>query len=725
MRRIGLIALAAVAIIVVAIGVFLVTFDINRYRSVIQSNLEQRLARKVTLGEMHLGLLPPRLRVQNISVGEDPGFSTQTPFIQTQELDVSFKLLPLLKKSLLIDSLTLQHPRFEFIKNQQGLWNFASTGSAPKVSPQSPGQPLTGERKESQKPNTAREKEQSGKVYFALHELKVRDGEIAITDLQAGSPRRVYDHIDANVQDLSLDQPFSLDAIAHPSGPANQEVRLEGKVGPVVTGQPANTPFHGTLTLRQVALATLSAFLNFPVSSTTEGTVSGESNIENQNGRIALKGRMDVQNPRLRGMDFGYPIPVQFAVTDDLADGTITIHSIVLKLGSMPVEINGRVIGGKPPAQLDLKVRARNISASEAARLAAAYGIKLASGTNVTGTAGADINLRGTAEKPLIDGSVAARDVQISGKELPQALHVPDVNLAFTPSVIQSDKFTIISGTTTMSARMAVQQYLSSSPLVDAELNAHNAQLPGILSLARAYGVAGADKVSGSGVISLDARAAGPVKGFTSSQVLRTLNGAASLDLNNVRYSGTDISYQLATIGGFLGKSNQSDRGFTNISKMTGKIAVKNGVAQTNDLQALLDIGKLGITGTGDLATQVLNLRVIAVLSKSFVDRLGGFAGIGGLLNTALANSQGELVIPATVTGTFQNPRFMPDFQQIAKMKLKGLVPNSSDPFSAVSGILGNILGGKGHGQAGEKQKPPSAVEQLLDIFRKKEPPPK
>ena len=36
-------------------------------------------------------------------------------------------------------------------------------------------------------------------------------------------------------------------------------------------------------------------------------------------------------------------------------------------------------------------------------------------------------------------------------------------------------------------------------------------------------------------------------------------------------------------------KSNQSDRGFTNILKMTGNILVKSGVAQTNDLQALLD----------------------------------------------------------------------------------------------------------------------------------------
>ena len=104
----------------------------------------------------------------------------------------------------------------------------------------------------------------------------------------------------------------------------------------------------------------------------------------------------------------------------------------------------------------------------------------------------------------------------------------------------------------------------------------------------------------------------------------------------------------------------------------------------------------MGVTGTADLATQALNLRMTAVLSKAFTDKLGGAAGIGGFMNTALANNQGELVIPATVTGTGQNPKFAPDLKQIGQMKLKGLLPNSNNPSSAVSGILGGMLGQKG-----------------------------
>jgi hypothetical protein len=161
---------------------------------------------------------------------------------------------------------------------------------------------------------------------------------------------------------------------------------------------------------------------------------------------------------------------------------------------------------------------------------------------------------------------------------------------------------------------------------------------------------------------------------------MRALNGTMNLNFNNVRYSGADISHQLASIAGFL-KMNPSDKGFTDILKMTGNVLVKNGIAQTNNLQALMDIGNIGITGTANLVDQSMNLHVLAVLSKDFSQKMGG-TGIGGYLQTALANNQGELVAP--------------DVQQVAQMKLKGLVPNFNNPQGAVQGLLGGLLGQKG-----------------------------
>jgi hypothetical protein len=260
---------------------------------------------------------------------------------------------------------------------------------------------------------------------------------------------------------------------------------------------------------------------------------------------------------------------------------------------------------------------------------------------------------------------------------------------------------------------------------VDATLKAPQAELPAILAMAKAYGVSGLDKLSGAGTLALDMRAAGPLQSITSEEIMRALNGNVNLNFNNVRYSGVDIGHQLAGVGQFLNsaQSLQKDQGFTNILKMTGNVVVRNGMAQTNNLQALLDVANVGITGNANLVSQALNLDVTAVLSKGFSQQIGG-TNIAGYMNTALANNQGELVIPATVTGTFQHPIFAPNVQKIAQMKLKGLMPSADNPLGGASGILGNLLGQKNatpnQNQQTNPQQQANPVDQILDIFGKK-----
>ena len=96
-------------------------------------------------------------------------------------------------------------------------------------------------------------------------------------------------------------------------------------------------------------------------------------------------------------------------------------------------------------------------------------------------------------------------------------------------------------------------------------------------------------------------------------------------------------------------------------------------------------------------------------------------------MQTALANNQGELVVPAMVTGTFSNPKFAPDVQQIAQMKIKGLVPNLDNPTS-LTGALQNLLGGpKSSPQSTQGQQPQTpeqnTVQQLMGLFGKKKKP--
>ena len=717
-----------IVVVVAALLIFAATFDVNKYRGTIQSEMEQHLGRRVTLGDMHLSVFPPRFRVQNPSIADDPAFGGDAPFVKAQELDLSVRLLPLLSKQFEIDSLELQKPSVNLIKNSAGIWNFASLGHPTETEAKTTSSQPPSDKSTPAKPSPTTPQQSSQQPPFSLGKLMISDGQISVLDQQKGKTPSLYDHIDITLRDFSPDHPFTVDAAVHMAGSSSEQAQLQGNGGPLVNGDPASTPFHGTLTLRQVRLGDLSKFLNSPAASGTDGIVTGDVKINSQSGKVAAQGQLQVQDAKVQGMDLGFPIAAQYDLTDDLTADLLTIRNLGLKLGATPVEVNGTVNSKPTPALLDLNVKANTISIAEVAKLAAASGVALSQGTVATGNVNATIQARGPANKPALTGTVTGSNIQLSGKNIAQPIQISSVNLNLTPAQIQSNPFNVTSAGTTLNTRFTLHNYSSPSPTVDATVQASNAQLPAILAIAKAYGMKSLDKVNGEGPMNLNLRAAGPVKSLNSAEIMRTLNGTADVNFKNVTYSGANIGRELGAIAGFLNAnaSSQSAPGVTNISTLTGHIQVKNGIAQTNDVKAVLDIGNVGVTGTANLADETLNLRVTAVLSQPATQKVGGNS-VGGFMQTALANNQGELVVPAMVTGTFSNPKFAPDVQQIAQMKIKGLVPNLDNPTS-LTGALQNLLGGpKNSPQSTQGQQPQTpqqnTVQQLMGLFGKKKKP--
>jgi AsmA protein len=710
MRKIAIVIGIVLVVIVLAVGIFVATFNPNDYRGTVQTKLEQQLGRKVTLGNMELGLFPLRFRVYNLAIADDPKFGTRA-FVQTQELSVSVDLLPLLSKSVQINSLALERPSVEMIKNAEGVWNFASIGQkTPATEPTSSAAPKSPAAPASAAPPPPSSSQQQ----FSLGELAINDGSVAITDQQDRKPRTVYDHINLKLTDFAPDSPFNLDASVHLPGAGSQEVSLKGKGGPLSHTNPAATPFKGTLDLKGVEIAGLQKFLQSPALVNTDGVLSGHTDIASANGKLSASGQMDLEKPRLHGIDVGYPIKMDYDVSDDVTNDLLRINKGAIKLGPTPLSVTGTVNTKPTPAQLDLNLKATNVTVAEIARLAAAAGTAFAPGTTVTGQINADIKAQGAADKPGLNGTIAASNIQVSGKDVPKPVAVKAVSVALTPTEIHSDNFNVTSGGTTAAVQFSVKNYTSNSALVDATLRAPQAALPDLLSMAKAYGVTSLDKISGGGNLAVDMQAAGPVQSLSSDQLVKAVNGTINVNLANVHYAGVDISNKLLSMIG-SGKAGK-DQGYTNIQKVTGNIVVKGGIAQTSNLQALLDIGNVGVTGTANLVSQILNMQLTAVLSKAFSQQAGGTA-VGGYMNTALANNQGELVIPANVGGTFQNPVITPDVQKIAQMKLKGLMPTADNPLGAASSFLGGAAGQKG--QPAGQQNPVNQIMGILGTKKK------
>jgi uncharacterized protein involved in outer membrane biogenesis len=928
MRKLGIAIAVIVVVLIAAILIVPHLIDVNQYHGQIQSQLEKRLGRQVTLGNMGLRLFPPAFDVENTTIAEDPHFATNHPFATADKLAVSVKFWPLLRKQLEVNSLELVHPHIELVRNAQGVWNFATLGqeskptAAQKVPPQAPTPTITTGPPGSQSPSSQPgAKQPAGQLTLA--NLFINDGQVAITDLQKHQSRAVYDHIDLNVNDFAPDQQFSMKLTSHLPGEGKQAIWLEGKGGPIKEADMLNTPFDGTLRMDQVSTGAAQKFLNSQALNGIDAVITGNAKVKNSGGKLASNGTIKVENARIHNVNVGYPIALDYDVADDLTNDVIQIHKGNLKLGATPISLAGTLNTRPTPSQVDLKLTASNASIAEMARLASAFGVAFGKDVDVKGQVNADIQARGAMDKPALNGNLSARNLDISGKEIPQPVKVNDITLALTPDTVRSNEFAATTGSTTVNVSFALSQYSAPNSSISATLRAPNARIGELINIAKAAGVSAVDGMSGDGTLTLDVKAQGSTKNMSalnfdgtgkisnatlkmpsltkplliknsdirfsqnsaslqniaitlgqtnaggtvtlknfeepqvqfalnadkvnvaelqqifaatpaqpakranfwrlvpeanaqtkaepsmltkmtgggtvtigviqyddlllnnahanvtldhglikmnpvtadvyggketgtitidmrpaqpvysvnlktdkvdanklissvsdvkqtiygmlasnvnasfssssSSNIARTLNGNLAIDLTNGKLMNLDLLHELASVGQFVGNGFGPPKGFTNLAQLTGNFDVKNGLAQTNNLKAVIDGGTLAAAGLINLADQSLNLHVTAVLNKAISQQVGG-TQVGGFMNTALANNQGELVLPVIVTGTFQHPQVAPDVQQIAKMKLDNLLPTSKNPGQLTTGILGAILGNKNQGGANGQQ---------------------
>ncbi len=922
-------AIAIVVIVVVIVGALLSLphlIDVNQYRGQIQTELQKRLNRPVQLGALTLGVFPIRVEASNVVIGDDPSFHSNIPFAQVSELDLSVKLLPLLAKNVEIDSLEMKRPRIELIRNAQGIWNFSTMASAPAPANQAPARP-----QQPAKPQAAAPAQPSGGI--TLSELKITDGQIAVTDQQKQQPRAVYDHIDVSLKDFAPGQPFSLDLTAHLPGKGSQTFRITGNGGPINNADLANTPFKGTLKLEEVSLAAAQKFLNSPALENTDAVISGSTDLSNAAGKMGANGSLTLNQAVIHGVQVGYPISADFDLTDDFNNDLIQIKKCALKLGSTPLSVNGTINTKPATSIMDVNVSTSNASIEDAARLAAAFGVAFSPDAKIAGQLTANVHAQGPSNNLTFNGNVSGRNLEMTGKQIPQAVKVPAIDLTMNPQQIQSNNFTATSGATSLAVQMTIAQYTSASPNIDASLKTINGKVDELLNIAKAYGVSGAEGMSGSGNITLDVHATGPIKNseamkfsgsgalqnatlkmpsltkplsihnanmqFTqnsvnltnlsatlgstnasgnlsmsnfqaphltfalsadkinvteleqitggssqpaapakkkadaswsliptadaapaaqqpgllqlatgngtiqvgtityeqtvltnvhsnvtlnrgvitlnpltsqiyggqesgsvtvdtrpnpmtyavnakltgvdankmlsatssvkdtiygtlaattnitfatpaSGDIVPTLNGVMTMNLANGKIMKLDLPGELSKIGKFGGVS---PKGYTAVSQMSGTFNIHQGVAQTNDLKAALDIGTMAASGTANLVNQALNMHVTAVLNKGFSQSVGG-TGVGGYLNTALANKNGELVLPVIITGNMSHPIVSPDVQEIAKMKVNNLLPSAGGLLNGKGGSLGALGGLLGGQQAQPAGKQPANQQQ-------------
>src|SRR5438046_2386583 len=116
----------AVLVVVVLVAPFLI--PVNQFRPIIEEKASAAMGRKVQLGNISLSLLSGSLSAENLSIGDDPKFSS-APFLTARSLKVGVELMPLIfSKTLNITGVTIDTPQVTLLHNPAGVWNFSSLG---------------------------------------------------------------------------------------------------------------------------------------------------------------------------------------------------------------------------------------------------------------------------------------------------------------------------------------------------------------------------------------------------------------------------------------------------------------------------------------------------------------------------------------------------------------------------------------------------------------------
>ena len=562
MRKLVIAVVAVIVLFVLLLLLLPHVIDINQYRGEIQAQLQNRLHRPVQFGALSMASFPLRVQVHDVVVGEDPRLQSKLPFAKVDELDISVKLLPLLGKKISISSLTLKRPAIELIKDAAGVWNFASLGQAPTAVPTVAPQAAAPASPPKQAPAASESRS------FALDQLKISDGQVALTDLQRHRPREVYDHIDATVKDFAPGKPFLVDLAAHVPGRGAGTLSVEGKAGPINQANMVATPFDGKLKLNQVSLAGAQQFLNVPALEGSDATLSGTTDLVTSSGRMTAKGSLQINDAVVRNVQVGYPITADFDLTQDLNGDVIQVKTGDVRLGSTPLSVNGTLNTGTTPGTADLNLSTKDAPIEDAARLAAALGVAFSTDAKITGKLTANVHAQGPINNLALNGTINGRNLEVTGKDIPQVVKVPALDLKLTPQDIRSDPFTATCGTTVLNGQMAIAQYTTPSPIVEATIKTVNAKLDELLSIAKAYGVDAVKGMSGSGAITLDLHATGPIKntdamtfsgtGAMQNATLKTPELTQPLNVRNVSLQFTQNSVNLTNINASLGSSNVS-----------------------------------------------------------------------------------------------------------------------------------------------------------------------
>ena len=426
MRKLAIALAVIVALLVLAAGVILHSFDAERQRGMLSSRLAAALGRNVKLGHLGLSLFPPSLQVRDAEIAEALGFK-DAAFSTAKSFQMGVRLIPLLHGRIEVPSIVLEQPVIHLVKNAQGQWNFASLGAGPAAAQAGP--PAPGASPGASVPP------------LEIEEIRLKDGTITVDDFQKNLPRVTLDHISVTVTKFAPDRAFDWAVTVHPPGPESGEVRANGRGGPLAKQNLAASPVEGHAVFRNIALEALAPFTGQPGLA---GVFSGEADFKSDGAKAEAKGTYKAEKLRL-AVNGGTALALlsgRFEVTMPEDASRLLIRRFELACGKAAAQLSGHVALGSRP-DTELRADLRDAPLADIAKLFPLFGVRLPAGSSLTaGTLTAAVRAFGPTAALKESGTVEMRNARLAGYnvagQLASAVRVMGVDTGGQDTAIES-----------------------------------------------------------------------------------------------------------------------------------------------------------------------------------------------------------------------------------------------------------------------------------------------
>jgi AsmA protein len=398
-RTLRIVAIVVVVFIVLlVIAPFLIPVD--KFRPTIEEKASQALGRQVQLGGLSLSLITGSLSAENLSIGDDPKFST-SPFLTAKSLKVGVEILPLVfSKTLKVTGITVENPEVLLLHNSAGQWNYSTLGGAAA---------------KSQQAQAAQASSSAAPADLSVEKFTLEDGRITVGST-TNQKRSTYDHVNVVASNFSMTSKFPVTVSA--DLPSGGKFKLDGTAGLIDQTDASLTPIDAKLEVNSLDLGS-TGFVD--ARAGLGGILDLTANLSSQNGEAETKGNIKISKALfiVGGSPAGVPVTVDFDTKYDLRKNAGVLNPSTVKIGNAAAHLNGTYQSAGEETVVNIKVDAKDMPAKDLESFLPALGINLPKGASLqAGTLNSDLNLAGPVGKLITTGNVGLFNGVLAGFDL-------------------------------------------------------------------------------------------------------------------------------------------------------------------------------------------------------------------------------------------------------------------------------------------------------------------